>query len=76
MPTDGFATDHVYIGAEIQDLAAGHDGAFYFTWRLNTGAAQIVAPPGRARPPPIPPTPAVIPSPVATPVVIAPSFTG
>jgi len=51
----------------------------YFTWRLNTGAAQIVRLQVMPRPPPVPPTPltpAVLPSPVVTRVVIAPSFTG
>ena len=57
----------------------GPDGAMYFTWRLNTGAAQIVRLQVMPRPPPVPPTPltpAVLPSPVVTRVVIAPSFTG
>ncbi len=85
MPADGFATDHVYIGAELMDLAAGPDGAVWFTWRTNTGKAQIVRlrvvapPPPPPPPPPAPPTPltpAVAPTPVATPVVVTPSLTG
>jgi|GEM_PF-1103791 len=82
MAADGYATDHEYVTGNVEGVAAGPDGALWFTWSVVSGQAQIVRLPVVAPPAPVPltpvvvPSPVVTPSPVATPVGVTPAFTG